>query len=111
MIAKNLFANNADFARYVGLSVTHSRTGAIGRIDSLFGQTGKFKVVFKDGVGEETGEASDEPARLVLEFKQYVGDAAESAAAAAAAAPATKSKAAQATKGKAAATANRTLKQ
>ena len=75
VIAKNLFASTADFPRYAGLTVRHSHTGAVGRIDSLFGQTGKFKVVFPNGIGDDAKSAApSEPARLELEFKVFAGD-------------------------------------
>jgi selenocysteine-specific elongation factor len=53
IVAKGMFSKQTDMARFVGMKVILKATGAIGKIDSTFGQSGKFKVIFPRGIGEE----------------------------------------------------------
>jgi selenocysteine-specific elongation factor len=72
MIGRGLFKRDTDITLFLGLKVTVRNTGGeelSGVIDSSFGKTGKFKVIFRTGTGE-TCKAGD---AIVLKFKKYVG--------------------------------------
>ena len=70
VLGQDLFKKETDMKQFIGRRVV-TDSGAVGVIDSTFGQSGKFKVTFSavGGVGARVGE------RLFLQFKKYVYDA------------------------------------
>lgn len=63
---KDLFKKETDMKQFIGRKVV-TESGAAGIIDSAFGQSGKFKVIFKQagGVAVKVGE------RLFLQVKKW----------------------------------------
>ena len=53
IIGKNLFKKETQMDKFTGLEVVLS-TGEKGKIEGAFGQSGKFKVYFSDGLRDET---------------------------------------------------------
>lgn len=77
VIVKNIFKKETNTQQFIGLHLVLS-TGEIGKIESQFGQSGKVKVFFKDGLNPTTIEALKQKNELIkvrLEFKRYVYDA------------------------------------
>eukprot|EP01116_Phalansterium_solitarium_P022500 TRINITY_DN7450_c0_g1_i1.p1 TRINITY_DN7450_c0_g1~~TRINITY_DN7450_c0_g1_i1.p1 ORF type:complete len:536 (-),score=121.64 TRINITY_DN7450_c0_g1_i1:6-1613(-) len=66
LIGKNMFKKETPPDLYVNLKVQRSSNGDVGTIESSFGKSGKFKVVFPNG-----GQ-TDTHGTLVLHFKKYV---------------------------------------
>jgi selenocysteine-specific elongation factor len=60
LIGKNLFKKETDMSLFVGLQV-HTRAGQVGKIDSAFGKSGKFKVVFSHPTTVDPAAASAVP--------------------------------------------------
>lgn len=87
VIIKNMFKKESNTDIFTGLYVSLS-TGERGRIEGHFGQTGKIKVCIDDGLKQETIDhfgnkkrknsednvESNEPIKVILEFKSYVFD-------------------------------------
>ncbi len=97
IIGKNLFKKETQMDKFTGLEVVLS-TGERGKIEGAFGQSGKFKVFFTDGLKDETlqllqgsggkkkdkkakeakeaeeGGAEDTKIEIFLNFKRYVFD-------------------------------------
>lgn len=61
VIVKDLFKKETDIAKYMNFPVTLHPSGALGRVESSFGQTGKVKVYFPKGIGGPVN-TSEEPA-------------------------------------------------
>mmetsp|Transcript_83061 Transcript_83061/g.189742 ORF Transcript_83061/g.189742 Transcript_83061/m.189742 type:complete len:177 (-) Transcript_83061:15-545(-) len=75
--AHGLIKKESDFSLFQGLSVVHERSGVIGKIDSLFGTAGKFKIVTKEPimgmqVDKKGNITSNE--EVVMHFRKYVYD-------------------------------------
>jgi len=71
VLGKDLFKKETDIKQFIGKKVV-SESGAVGVIESSFGQSGKFKVEFAKlspgGVPARVNE------RLVLQFKKFLND-------------------------------------
>lgn len=65
VIVKDLFKKETCMEDFLGLDVRLS-SGQIGKIESSFGQTGKVKVSFKDGLGE-----LPRPTYVELTYRRY----------------------------------------
>jgi hypothetical protein len=67
-----LFKKETDMKQFIGRKVV-CESGAVGVIDSSFGQSGKFKVLFSklNGGGGVRARVNE---RLVLQFKRYLND-------------------------------------
>lgn len=76
VIVKNIFKKETDTQQFIGLLIALS-TGEVGKIESQFGQSGKVKVYFKDGLNATTSETLKQKNKIIkvrLEFKRYVYD-------------------------------------
>lgn len=68
LIGNKLFSKQTNMSIFIGLNISRSSNNAVGRIESAFGKSGKFKVYFPDG-----GQ-TDTDGELVLSFKKYIFD-------------------------------------
>jgi len=68
-IGKNLFKKETDPNIFTGLKVERNN-GSVGKIESSFGKSGKFKIHFPDGGLKET----DTGELIHLKFKRYTFD-------------------------------------
>ena len=75
VLGKDLFKRETDMKQFIGRKVITEFGGYVGTIESAFGQSGKFKVVFKESENEKrSGVPVRVGERLVLQFKRYIYD-------------------------------------
>ena len=73
ILGKDLFKKETDMKQFIGRKVVTEKGGYVGEIESAFGQSGKFRVVFREN---EYDKRHGVPVRLgekfFLQFKRYI---------------------------------------